>query len=182
MAKHGLAEKPLWSTEGSWGVDTTMTSDEQAAWLARSYLSMWQAGVARAYWYAWDNQPYAPYRNSGWGQLWDPVTGVHPSGTALGQLYRWLVGSTSPAPPCFRTVDNTWRCNLALSNGNPAQIVWNLTASTTLSVSPAFTTYQTLDNDAQHLIANHVITIGPKPILLVVNIMSRLAVSAVPTP
>src|SRR5207248_978956 len=62
LTKHGLADKPLWDTEASWGDLPNVDQDTATAFLARHYLLHWSEQVQRFYWYAWDNTE--------WGTLW----------------------------------------------------------------------------------------------------------------
>jgi hypothetical protein len=162
MSTYGISSKPLWGTEGSWGSNTSLTPDQRRAWVAKAYAISWMSGVARNYWYSWDGGV--------WGPLWDSVGGIQPAGIAYTQVYDWLQGSYEPSSnPCSESIDSTWRCYLTLSDGNPAEIVWNDSATTTLSVSPSFTSYLTLDNSAENTVVANTITVGIKPVLLVVN-------------
>jgi hypothetical protein len=158
MSSYGIGNAPVWVTEGSWGLNTTLTDAQQAAYLAQEHIFLWSKNVSRYYWYAWGN--------SKWGTLWDTTHGVHPSGTAYGFLYNWLVGSVTSLSPCAQEADATWTCRLILANGNPAEIVWNASASKSWTVSPAFTSYQTLDNDTVNPILGNTVTIENRPILL----------------
>lgn len=161
MSDFGIGSKPLWGTEGSWG-SQSLPPDQQEAWVAKAYIISWMDGVARNYWYAWDGGTFGP--------LWNPVAGIQPAGIAYTQIYDWLTGSYMPSSdPCSETTDSTWHCYLTLSDGNPAEIVWNDAATTTLSVSPSFTSYLTLDNSTENVISGNSVTIGIKPVLLVVN-------------
>jgi hypothetical protein len=162
MASNGLASKPLFFTEGSWGDGSTagppgITSEQQVAYLAQQYLFMWSGKVDRYYWYAWDSHT--------WGPLTD-ANGIRPAGTAYNLLYNWLVGSVSPASPCSQAADATWSCTLTLANGQPAEIVWNPNTSKLFAAGPAFTIYQTVDNNIINYIIDNTVEIGNKPILL----------------
>ncbi len=163
-----LTHVPVFVTEGSWGNDSThgvsgLTNDEEIAYVAQMYLFMWNGGMTRFYWYSWDG--VQPDGTQGYGQLWTPTGGVKPAGTAYGLLYKWLVGSTTVGTPCSEGTDGTWVCNLTLENKAPARIVWNTNGPTTYSATP-FVSYQTLDNETVHLIADGTVTINTKPILL----------------
>jgi hypothetical protein len=158
MTKYGIARRPLWFTEGSWGNDSALTAEQAAGWLARQYLVMWSKGVGRYYWYSWDNPQ--------WGTLWDATSGIHPAGTAYGQLEGWLVGSSHAAEPCAKESDATWTCTLALSNGAPAKILWNTSAAKTVAVGGSFTVYQTLDGATSHAITGGAVANGDEPVLV----------------
>jgi hypothetical protein len=162
MSTYGISSKPIWFTEGNWGTNnnSVMTGSQKAAYITQEYLLMWSSGVvSRYYWYSWDSTAY--------GTLWHSTTGVQPAGIAYGRLVEWLVGSVHPDQPCSESADATWTCTLTLSSGYPAEIVWNPTISKTITVSPAFATYETLANNTVLSIADHKVTIGNEPILLV---------------
>jgi len=162
MAKYGISNKTIWFTEGNWngsGIDT-LTEAQEAAYLAQEYMLIWSTdAVSRYYWYSWDNLKI--------GQLWDETNGIHPAGTAYGLLATWLIGSTHSANPCSAGSDGTWTCTLTLSTGYPAEIVWNPSASKTITVDAAFATYETLSNTTVHSIAAHQVPIGPLPVLII---------------
>jgi len=154
-AKYGLASKPLWNTEGSWGT-ASLSSDAQVAAVARFYLLQWSTGVSRFYWFAWDNPA--------WGTLWDATNGPHPAAVAYQQVYDWMVGATMTSP-CSVDAASTWTCGLSRAGGYEAQAMWN--TATTLSYTPSskFTMYADLAGRTFPIPGGSV-TIGPKPILL----------------
>jgi hypothetical protein len=161
MAQYGIGNQPLWVTEGNWGV-TGLSSSQQVAYLAQEYIILWSKNVARVYWYSWDGGPQ-------WGQLWTASTGINSAGVAYGLLENWLIGSVSPPSPCQQTGDATWNCTLTLSNGDPAEIIWNPNTSSKEAISPGFTTYRTLDSSAVNSIVGNTISLGNEPILLIAS-------------
>jgi len=154
-AKYGLASKPLWNTEGSWGT-ASLTSDAQVAAVARFYLLQWSNGVSRFYWYAWDNPT--------WGTLWDATNGPHPAALAYLQVYHWMVGATMTSP-CSVDATSTWTCGLSRPGGYQAQAIWNTTSTLSYTPPSKFTRYLDL---AGHVfpITGGSVMIGAKPILL----------------
>lgn len=162
MVQYGIGREPLWCTEGSWGPDKGLTSAQQLAYLAQEYILLWSKKVDRYYWYAWDGTLQ-------WGILWNESTGINATGTAYGLLETWLIGSVSSASPCSQMSDATWQCKLSLSNGDPAEIIWNPNTSLEKVVDPAFTTYRTLDNGIVNAIAANSVAVSSEPILLVAN-------------
>jgi hypothetical protein len=156
MSANGASSKPLWDTESSWGVDSALSnSDDQVSQLARHLLIYWSMGVARSYWYAWDNDT--------WGTLWDPTSGIHPAGTAYQQIHDWMVGATLTAP-CSQASDGTWSCPFTRSGGYQALAVWNPVQSLPFIAPSQFHTYRML-NGASKAISG-AITIGRGPVLL----------------
>jgi hypothetical protein len=160
MSANGVGDLPIFFTEGDWGGapnDSAMTDDEKVAYLARDYLLMWMNGVARFYWYAWDN--------SGWGTLFQGGT-TEPAGTAYGILESWLVGSTHVSDNCSQDASSTWTCALVLSSGVQSLIVWNPSATTSVSVPAGYGHYLTLDDTTSHAVAGGAVSASAKPILV----------------
>jgi hypothetical protein len=161
MARYGIGDEPLWATEGNWGI-TGLTPEQQTAYLAQEYITLWSKKIARYYWYSWDGSPQ-------WGQLWTASAGINSAGNAYGLLENWLVGSVSPPSPCHQAEDATWTCTLTLSNGDPAKIVWNSNTSSNKAIIPGFTTYRTLDSSAVNSIVGDTVSVGNEPILLIAS-------------
>ena len=93
MAAAGQGSKPLWNTEYAWdsGDNTALpNADDQAAFLAKTYILQWSLGLSRVYWYMYENQSY--------GTLWDSTNGLHKAGTAFNTVSSWLSGATLEAP------------------------------------------------------------------------------------
>jgi hypothetical protein len=160
MNAYGIGSKPVFYTEGTWGgepTDTTMTTDQKVAYLAREHLLMWMHGVDRYYWYQWDNP--------GWGQLASNGA-LLPTGVAYGILQSWLVGSTHVPNQCAEDANGTWTCSLVRKNGGPALILWNPNGAQTVAVPATHTHYLTLDSTSVHAIAAHTVTAGLKPIMV----------------
>lgn len=105
LRRHGLSDKPLWTTEGH-SVAHRGTSD--AAILARTYLTLWLYGVSSFSWYAWDFPEYGPVQGLEgiqWVTLTDHDYRVRPAGIAYRELYDWLVGSRVTS---FDVRGDTW--------------------------------------------------------------------------
>jgi hypothetical protein len=168
MATFDIASQPIYATEGSWGT-TGLPSDQKAQWLAQEYLYLWSAGTSRFYWYTWDNSDQ-------WGGLTNASGSgngsIDETGITYANLQPWLVGSVGPSNPCYEAADATWYCSLMLANGDPAQILWNPNETVTKTVSPTFSSYQTLNTstigtDPSGAIVADSVSVGSMPILLV---------------
>jgi hypothetical protein len=117
LAKHNLSQTPVWNTEGGWGKNLQLPDENaQAAFLAKWYMINFTNGIARAYWYQWDNVD--------WGTLWREGSGMTPAGKAAQQVVGWLDG-TKAAAPCGPDRGSTlWVC--ALRKGNQLyQVAWS---------------------------------------------------------
>jgi len=131
LARHGMSAKPLWNTETGWaiagfqkpvspasgkGFNSIVLSPSQAsAYLLRTYVLSWAAGVARLYWYAWDSAMMGLVE----------ADGKTPKATALayGVVQDWLVGARMLS--CAKDPDGTWIAELARPEKGRAWIVWN---------------------------------------------------------
>ncbi len=113
----GAADKPVWDTESGLSIGYPALGDSPVAsapaHLARWLILTWAAGVERFYWYAWDH---------------DKLGFQHADGTvrvkalrAYEIVQRWMLGSTFHS--CERS-GKLWSCQLTLSNGSAAAIMW----------------------------------------------------------
>ncbi len=162
MTKHGLAAKPVWDTEASWGETKDNhfeNQDDQAAFVAQFYLLQWSQGLQRLYWYAYNGQSADSI-----GALWiedsDRSGHLTKAGKAFVQTQEWLVGATF-SEPCQQD-GSRFVCNLT-RNGHPGQIVWDSAGS---SYSPKGTFAKMSDLDGNTRAASAQVQIGAKPVLL----------------
>jgi hypothetical protein len=159
LAKYGLADKPIWDTEGSWGNQARRAikdPDLQAAFVARAYLLHWAAGITRYYWYAWDEP--------NWGTLWDRETGLRKPGVAYEQIYQWMVGATMTRL-CSERGGDTWTCEFSRPGGYVAEAVWNTSGNQHYSAPSKYSQFRDLDGNTVKVSSGSV-EIGLKPILL----------------
>jgi hypothetical protein len=78
--------------------------NEQASFLVKWYLINYTYGIARAYWYQWDNPE--------WGTLWREGSGVTPAGQAYRQVYDWLNGTTGARACKSQPSSSLWTCDI----------------------------------------------------------------------
>jgi hypothetical protein len=160
MTQYGIGSKPIWNTEYGWGLNSDLpNADDQAAFLARSYLLWWSKGIARTYWYAYDNVDWGTLRvnNSG-----TPGT-LTEAGNAYNTVYGWMVGSTM-SQPCAADSNGIWSCQLTKANGAVTLAVWNPAGASSYATG-TYTQYQDLLGNVSN-ITGGAVTIGTKPILL----------------
>jgi polysaccharide biosynthesis protein PslG len=154
MAARGQQDKPLWASEGSWAHNWDLPNpDDQAAFVARSYLLMWSLGVKRFYWFRYDNSQAGTLYNNG---LLMP-------GQAYGIVADWLTGATQ-TKPCEEQ-GTIWTCNYTLADGTTAQAVWSTTRQPYTPPS-YFTKYRTLWGATTLIPTDRQISVYRKPKLL----------------
>ncbi len=163
--KNGLGTKPLWITEGSWGntiLDGFTDPVLQTAFLARYIVLQQSQGIARGYWYQWD-QP------GGDGTLWQGPSGNgnwRLTGYAYNSIVNWTRGATLTSA-CSNRGGSVWACKYARSTPKDyqAEIVWNAKANSIYAVPQGFKQYCDLKGNMTKVQGNKA-EIGIWPILL----------------
>jgi glycosyl hydrolase family 39 (putative alpha-L-iduronidase) len=160
MSENGVQDKPLWNTETGWSDPKPFPSEGRAAaYLARSYILNWAAGVERLYWYSWDNHRWVSLQTT----ETDNRT-LKPAGRAYEAIHNWLV--TAQFESCKEDSHHTWICVLN-RDGAPEWIVWNPRGPRTFSVPEQWhaSTITPLLEQAGPLTQQE-LTLGPAPALL----------------
>jgi hypothetical protein len=159
MNSYGINNKPIWNTEFSWSINSYLpSSTDQVAFVGRSHLYFWSQGIARSYWYAYDNQSEGTLVNTSTGAL-------TPAGVAYQQVNNWMTGATMTSNCALST--SIWTCGLTLANGHPALTVWlnGFKSSTTQSYTPP-TKYDVYHDLAGNTVSvNGSVAIGERPIM-----------------
>ena len=164
MAKHGLAQKPLWNTETGFGNkqgNFYLSNEESMAYVARSYILNWAVGVERFYWYAWENRNVVTML-----MVEEDNKTLTPAAQAYGEVQKWLVGSRMNK--CEPDSKNTWTCELTRQAGDPAWIVWNSKGEQDLKVPETSNVRQvrSLKGEKTALPDNRLLKVGQLPLLL----------------
>ena len=160
---YGLAGKPMYQTEGSWGLNTVTDPNTQIAWITR--YTLLQAGLRSslnlqlAAWFAWAPSAF------GWGIIEDASGKPTSAGAAYRETYHWLVGATL-AQPCSGGSDGTWSCSLTRPGGYAAKAVWNTKGSTAFTPGPGYNQVRDLTGATTPIPSGGSVTIGPKPVLV----------------
>jgi hypothetical protein len=159
MSSYGISGKPIWNTEFSWSINSYLpSSTDQVAWVGRAHLYLQSQGIARSYWYAYDNQSEGTLVNTSTGAL-------TPAGTAYQQVYNWMVGATTTSKCAL--ANSVWTCGLTLANGHQALAVWLnvFKSSSTQGYTPS-SQYNVYHDLAGNTVAvNGQVTISERPIL-----------------
>ncbi len=186
----------LWDTEFSWGANTPNVTDEdlRSAFLARSYLAGWSAGITRLYWYGWDIANFgktALWSSTGdGGRCTTPTTSGYlcKTGVAYQQVHDWMVGNEMPSP-CTGPMPllggsssyGLWSCRFYRPDGGVLSVVWNTSPCMAATLDSCTTTaysapdgvagYYTLDDSQLHpVVAAEVMTVGAKPVAFLVPV------------
>jgi hypothetical protein len=164
-----LTTKPIYFSEGSWGCGSgnTITDALKTSYLLREYMYMYDAGLISYVWYTWDNNG-APL-GSTCGTL-APSDVIGPAGTAYATIQTFLIGSTHVIGSCVHPVAlQTWTCDLVLTGGIPATIIWNPSTPTAVSLTGGRASYVTqvnLKDGTTAAIVAHSVTADVNPILV----------------
>lgn len=162
--QNGLASKPMFQTEGSWGNGNITDLDTQIAWLTR--FNLLQAGLRStlnlqmAAWFTWGGGT-----TFGWGDIEDDSLDPTAAGLAYDQVFNWVVGA-SIDQPCSSTSNGTWTCTLTRPGGYQALAVWNAQGSIQYTPGAGYTQFRDLTGKITPIAAGGSVTIGAKPILV----------------
>ncbi len=92
--------KPIWVTEFGWASgpgdrDPLGLTDaaQQADYLARAYLALWQGGISHAFWYMLKDDPHNPYGLFAYGSGRADFSAPKPVSRALRELTRQMRGA-----------------------------------------------------------------------------------------
>ena len=163
LTNNGLSSLPLWDTESGWGdwKDGVHSFTEQTAagFVARSEILIWAAGVARLYWYSWDNTAWIRL------SLTQPDNAtITPAGRAFQTVQEWMVGSRFH--DCRKSPDDLWTCTLT-RGGRPAWIVWAPEGERPYTPPGSWhAAIQVPLSGAPSQLTSRTLTVGPSPVLL----------------
>jgi hypothetical protein len=155
LDEHQQSVKPVWNTEAGWQM-RNRPPDMAADYVARAFLVAWPLGVARYYFYAWDND----------------TMGIMPRGEraemarAYRQTVKWMQGST--IEDLVGLPGNVWVEHLTLADGRHAKIAWSGGNSAMLGRDHIGTakSYETLDGQVVPVQAGSDLPLTGAPILL----------------
>jgi hypothetical protein len=159
MKSQGI-NKPLWNTEAGWGKNKTFANaDEQAAYVARSFILNWASGVDRFYWYAWDNKDWTSLRMT--SDAYNPT----PAATAYAELQKWLVGAQMSS--CLPDSKGVWSAQITRGAGYTGWIIWS-DDNRQLSIPESWGVRRMRDlkGGRRDLTGSSRVGIGPSPLLL----------------
>ncbi len=161
--QNGLAGKPMFQTEGSWGKGTVTDPDTQVAWITR--FTLLQAGLRStlnlemAAWFAWAAPSF------GWGNIQNATGGPTAAGLAYTEVYHWLVGATIDQP-CSGAPDGTWTCSLMRPGGYVAKVVWSTKGPGTFTPGSGYSDVRDLSGSTTPIPSGGTVPIGPRPVLV----------------
>ena len=146
LAKYGVTA-PIWNTEQGWNIPAQISPATAAAFVSRAFLIDWSLGLARYYFYAWDDNEMG-------------IQGTV-AATAVGEVTKWMWGADMP--PCSQS-GSVYTCAITRPGGYQGWIVWNTSTSSTYTVPAGVRTVRRLDGTSSN--ASGTVTIDGTPILL----------------
>lgn len=158
MATYKISSLPLWSTEGAWGLDSSLSSaTDQAGFVARLYLLLWSNGVVRHYWYDWNDERTGTLESGG---------KANTAGTAYKEVEAWMTGRTMSTLCSEATSTGIWTCGLTGSGGYAAQAVWHPGGNKSYTPASKYINYLDLTGTKHTISKGASVTVGTEPILL----------------
>lgn len=163
MSRYGVSNKPLWNTEASWAASEVKfpSMELQAAYVARSYILNWAAGVTQFDWYAWDNRVF-PSIYMLEANLQTPTLAA----TAYVQIRQWLLGSRMLS--VASDAANNWTCAIARADGSTGYILWNPDHNSNFTLPSNWhgIRLRNLAGAVQSISSTQVVSIGASPVLI----------------
>jgi len=157
MATYNVNSLPLWSTEGSWGDNSQLSSTtKQAGFVARLYLLLWANGVVRHYWYNWDDSSTGTLETNGVANT---------AGIAYTQVESWMSGRTM-IKLCSENSSGIWTCKFSGENGYVSKAVWHPGGNASFTAQDQFINYLDLSGNKHTISPGATVTVGEEPILL----------------
>jgi hypothetical protein len=167
MARRGVGGLPLWNTEAGWYIANAhgpakvkwkvLDRDEAAAFVARALILGKSLGLARFYWYAWDDGIL--------GLLEMEDASLKPAALAYRTTAQWLQGVNTVK--CDKLNVSVMSCEL--SDGSQIRhVVWSTGGEITLVIPSTWGVMQQRDliaNESQ-LIGGASVRVRPQPTLL----------------
>lgn len=172
MARYGLESSPIWNTEsgflianplrevrstpGSGVFERVLSESEAAAYVARSLILARANGIARSYWYAWDNSQMALSQ--------DDSRIPNLAGRAYNQVVQWL--ENAGIENCSVTNGSIWICHVNRTDSR-FWLVWSAAKPTDWTVPLNWNAlrYQNLEGLSSP-ISSPTLMIGPSPMML----------------
>lgn len=166
MARRGLGALPLWNTESGWYIANAsgpakvkwkvLDKDEAAAFVARALILGKSLGLARFYWYAWDDGVL--------GLLEMDDGSLKPAAIAYRTTAQWLQGASTVK--CEKINALVMVCTLG-DGVNLRRVVWSTGTETTFTIPIEWAINQQRDligNEPQSIVGPSV-RVGSQPTL-----------------
>jgi hypothetical protein len=146
---------PIWNTETGWKIinhdkniidhqedwaGRFLTDQESVAYVGRSYLLTWAAGVDRLYWYSWG------HTSMGLNE-YDLKT-PKPAARAYEAIQTWMIGHRVTS--CARSKQGVWTCGLE-QGGDRTLVAWSESEEVTFSVPANFHVAEELAGPRENL-------------------------------
>jgi hypothetical protein len=159
----------LWNTEsgyGRWNPTDPTTHEVYAgttsmAYVARTYLLMASGGVARSYWYGWDQRNYTGLFLTTDGRQ------AGPAGRAYGVTYSWVVGATMLG--CTQRTSGAlaggYSCDLT-RGATKMRVLWHPDGNRLTTMANGYRSLSRLDGTKIAVNNNTRFTVGPVPVMI----------------
>lgn len=176
IVKSWLADRgwtgPIWDTEVNFGdrrdfakTKVAISQEQAPGYVARTYLDSLVLGVARAYWYSWNDHSLGI-------DMVDPATGaVLPAGQAYLTLQEWLAGGKYQG--CTGEIETPSgaqgamsTCQFALADGTPGQITWTHSGTVAVAAPGGTTGLCHLDGSCESLTPGATFEVSAEPVLI----------------
>jgi hypothetical protein len=155
----GLGAAPMWNTEIGYGraPSQLFAGDAAASLILRTYLVLPASGVARNYWYMWDDRQFI-----GLYLVEADRSTETPAAFAYADAQRWLAEAS--IIECGDQGDGLWTCQLR-KDGQVVTVAWKLGAAASFSVPDGTTVAYPFTGDPVPVEAGATVELGELPVL-----------------
>jgi polysaccharide biosynthesis protein PslG len=165
LARWQESDLPMWMCEAGYpspGENTAYTGDEALALVGRSALESAYLGLARQYWYAWDNRGFI-----GVYLVEEDLKTPTDAARAYDQVYSWMSGSRFVGCAVDRSQADTevWACRLQRGDGS-AWVLWRVGAEATVTVPPGTVRTETVLGEVGDTAPGRDLDVPTVPLLL----------------
>lgn len=163
-------DKPVWDVEINYGVPSgggatdvqQYPEDQQAAYVARTYVLQAAAGLDRVYWLGW-----AQYPGMAIAMVEEDGTTPNRAAAAFEAVHGWLDGR---ARPTCTTSAGLYRCEVPADDSGPAmKILWQVEGTTTVLAPDGATELLSVDGSSEPVAEGDEVAVDGTPVAVVSN-------------
>jgi hypothetical protein len=153
--------KPIWNTEINYGLTgqevDPLPERRQVGDVIATYLLNAANGVARVYWYGWDQQSIVGVL------LTEPDgTTLTKGGEAFVTVHDWMLDATVTG--CEQDAEQTWTCRLDHPDGSRT-VYWNSERKVSMTVPEGINRYQRAGSRAHRVTPGAILEISSVPLM-----------------
>lgn len=169
LDEHGV-DKPVWDVEINYGVPSgggatdvqQFPEEQQAAYVARTYVLQAAAGLDRVYWLGW-----ASYPGMAIAMVTEDGTTPNSAAAAFEAVHGWLDGRERPT---CSTSGDLYTCEVPADDAGPAmRILWQAEGASTVLAPDGATEVLSVDGGSEPVAEGDEVAVDETPVAVVSN-------------